>query len=82
LFPTLIPEATPPAPVPSEQDPSVRAAVQADFRSGPREVERKVRGMGYDRGRQFRRTSADALVTRLAAKYGVAEDQVRRMIGR
>jgi hypothetical protein len=68
--------------VPPEQDPQVRAAILADYREAPRQIERKARVMGFDRGRRFRRGSYDALPARLAEAYGLSENQVRRIIGR
>jgi hypothetical protein len=47
-----------------------------------RSIERKVKGMGFDRARQFRRTAPDALLVQIAEKYGLTVDQVKRMVGR
>jgi hypothetical protein len=75
-------EPVPPQPLPPDQDPQVWAEVRAEFAAEMRHVERKINGMGYDRGRSFRRASEEDLLKRLSEKYRTGEDLVRRIVGR
>jgi hypothetical protein len=63
-------------------DPEVRTGVAAEYEEGLRSIERKVKGMGLDRARKFRRTAPDALESQIAEKYGLTVDPVKRMVGR
>jgi hypothetical protein len=87
--PPQIAEKVPPPPAPPplvvydpEADPQVRSRVVADFRRGAGGIERRINGMGFDRGRKFRITGYDDLIEELAANYNLTGDQVRRIVGR
>jgi hypothetical protein len=76
----------PPPPVEPPYDPEkdlqLRAKVLADYRSGTAAIERKAKGMGFDRGRKYKLTAYENLIEEIASNYNLTADQVRRMIRR
>jgi hypothetical protein len=89
--PPLVTDRVPPPPAPPppppafydpEADPQVRSRVITDFRRGAGVVERKINGMGYDRGRKYRTTGYNELIEELARNYNLSDGQVRRIVGR
>ena len=72
--------APPPPPVAYDPttDPSLIANLSQEYRAEYRDVERKTKGMGYDRARTFRRQGYGKIVSHLAEKYGLTEEFVRR----
>jgi hypothetical protein len=78
-------EVTPPPPqpifaLPPEQDPNIRLAIIREYRRLSAEVERRAKNMGYDRGRQYRRTQRTKILKSLSVKYQVAEDALYSIV--
>ena len=72
----------PPPPVPynPEGDPKVCLAVRIAYREGIIYIRKKVKGMSYDGGRDYRKKAWDALILDLSDKYKLDEDQVKRIL--
>jgi hypothetical protein len=76
------PPAPPPAPARPENNPQTRSRVLADYRTGSASIERKARGMGFDRGRKFRQEGAEKLIDEIAERYELNSIQVRAILGK
>jgi len=75
-------QAPPPAPVTydPELDFKLKAQVVFEYKDGARSIERKINGMGYDRGRKFRLIAYEKLTKDIAESHNLTVDQVKRMI--
>jgi hypothetical protein len=75
-------QAPAPAPIRPENDPQTRSRVLADYRNGAASIERRARGMGFDRGRKFRLEGAEKLIEEIAERYELSSTQVRAILGK
>jgi hypothetical protein len=74
----------PAPPVVQNQNPEanlqLRGKVRDDYFSSKSSIERRAKGMGFDRGRSYIRTNLEKLINDLAETYNLTPTQVRRMV--
>ncbi len=72
-------ETVPPVPAPyqPEQDPQLRSVILAEYSEAVRAIDRKAKGMAYDRARRHRRTGREEVRFMLAVKHKLNETQAR-----
>lgn len=68
-----------PKPSPT-QNPTLRRTIIAEYREQWGQVERRAKGMSYDRGRQFKRTRRTEILDGLSEKYKVTVDDLRSIL--
>jgi hypothetical protein len=73
------PVAPPPPPFNPENDPQLRIKVRGEYNSGVASIERKARGMGFDRARKYRITAKEQLINDLAETFSLSPSQIRGM---
>jgi hypothetical protein len=76
------PAPPPQPPFDPETDPQIRSKVISDYRSGSSAIERKARGMGFDRGRKYKIEAYEKLLDEIGNTYNLTVDQVRRIVRR
>jgi hypothetical protein len=74
--------APPPPPVPydPENDPVLCAEIIDAYKEGISSMNRRILGMSFDRGTQFRRLEPERLRKALAKKYKLEEAQIKRIL--